>query len=988
MRRRRRRRDHGQRAAAARRPARRSGQGAAADRRRAGRRAASEGRRLRPAPLRHPASRRRSGPVRGREDRPGPGRARRPARCPSPSWTSATRSRRGASRACCRSPSRPTTGGRGSCTSTTPTPPATRGWSSTAAPRRIRWSPTRRALARSWAWTSRTPNHNGGLLLFGPGEAPKRARRRPAVHRARRRRLRGRPGPKRPGPLDPARQDPADRPAPLGRPPLLGPGLQPVRRDVRARGRRSTPTASAIRGASPSTASTGALAIGDVGQNEFEEVDLVARGEGCGRELRLVGIRGVRRASTRTSRRPDARAAGPRLPATTPAARSPAATWSATRACPRSTAATCTATSAPASCAASPPRPDAAPPTTARSGLEVPSLSSFGEDNAGHLYATSLEGPVYRLAAARPEAPDQAPSEACRWDSSDTRMDAGREGHERAETRRGHPARVRRGQLRAPGLPGAAGAPAAAARAGAGSAPSTRPCTSTPHRDSPVCCSWSRSREGSPCCGTARSSARPFLDIRERVDDDGERGLLSVAFPSNYRKSRRFYVYYTQRRRRQRGGRVQALPQAPDPRGRLVAPPGAGHSPPGRHQPQRGPAPVRARRPLYIATGDGGAADDNAAADLDMLLGKLLRIDPRKRDGRRYTVPAANPYVGRPGRNEIYAYGLRNPWRFSFDSANGRHRDRRRGGRIPRGGQLRDPGHAPRGELRLAEWEGDAASLRRAPVTTRPMSPIFTYPHSRRLRGHRRLRGPRSRPAGPRRPLPLRGPLPRRHPQLRPQPRRARATTGAPGSTSARPPRSARDSRGRIYVASLRRGRLSGSRRAAEPSRANRPAERYAPPVRGRIIWAGASLAALALVALAAGAGGGRGGSRDERRRRPRAAGRRRARRDRQAQDRQLRGADLRHPRPGRPSPSLRGRGRRHGPGASQRQPSGAGRSSTSAVESRRGASAACSRSPSTPTTAATASSTPTTRTAPGTSRSTSSAPAPTATPGRARAAG
>ena len=80
MRRRRRRRDHRQ-------PHRRRrtsgqaghGQGAAADRRRAGRRAASEGRRLRPAPLRHPASRRRSGPVRGGEDRPGPGRARRPA---------------------------------------------------------------------------------------------------------------------------------------------------------------------------------------------------------------------------------------------------------------------------------------------------------------------------------------------------------------------------------------------------------------------------------------------------------------------------------------------------------------------------------------------------------------------------------------------------------------------------------------------------------------------------------------------------------------------------------------------------------------------------------------------------------------------------------------------------------------------------------------------------------------------------------------------
>ena len=80
---------------------------------------------------------------------------------------------------------------------------------------------------------------------------------------------------------------------------------------------------------------------------------------------------------------------------------------------------------------------------------------------------------------------------------------------------------------------------------------------------------------------------------------------------------------------------------------------------------------------LYIGTGDGGGADDRHGArgnaqDLGSLLGKILRIDPRRSGGRSYTVPGSNPFVGRSGaRAEIYAYGLRNPWRFSFDRKNG-----------------------------------------------------------------------------------------------------------------------------------------------------------------------------------------------------------------------------------------------------------------------------------------------------------------------------
>jgi glucose/arabinose dehydrogenase len=80
---------------------------------------------------------------------------------------------------------------------------------------------------------------------------------------------------------------------------------------------------------------------------------------------------------------------------------------------------------------------------------------------------------------------------------------------------------------------------------------------------------------------------------------------------------------------------------------------------------------------MYIGTGDGGGAGDQHGAhgnaqNLGSLLGKLLRIDPAEAGGRPYSVPADNPFVGRSGaRGEIYSYGLRNPWRYSFDRKTG-----------------------------------------------------------------------------------------------------------------------------------------------------------------------------------------------------------------------------------------------------------------------------------------------------------------------------
>ena len=166
----------------------------------------------------------------------------------------------------------------------------------------------------------------------------------------------------------------------------------------------------------------------------------------------------------------------------------------------------------------------------------------------------------------------------------------------------------------------------------------------------------------------------PFLDISSlTVCGDlpagcGEQGLLSVAFPPGYRKSGRFYVYYVDR-----GGDIQIdeFRRSPDRPARAL--------PASRRPVLSFPHPVHANHNggqlqfrdglLYASTGDGGAKGDppNNAQNRGLLLGKILRIDPRpSKRGRPYRVPRSNPFVGRPGRDEIFSYGLRNPYRFSF----------------------------------------------------------------------------------------------------------------------------------------------------------------------------------------------------------------------------------------------------------------------------------------------------------------------------------
>ena len=169
-------------------------------------------------------------------------------------------------------------------------------------------------------------------------------------------------------------------------------------------------------------------------------------------------------------------------------------------------------------------------------------------------------------------------------------------------------------------------------------------------------------------------SAELFLNIRDRVNDRGEEeGLLGLAFDPQYADNGHLYVYYSAsspRRSVVSRFSVSADGRADPGSERVlleVAQPFANHN---GGQIAFGPDGY-----LYIALGDGGSRGDpqGNGQDLGTLLGSILRIDVSALDSTgSYAVPADNPFVGHSGaRPEIWAYGLRNPWRFSFDRATG-----------------------------------------------------------------------------------------------------------------------------------------------------------------------------------------------------------------------------------------------------------------------------------------------------------------------------
>ncbi|HEY3020700.1 MAG TPA: PQQ-dependent sugar dehydrogenase [Solirubrobacteraceae bacterium] len=171
-----------------------------------------------------------------------------------------------------------------------------------------------------------------------------------------------------------------------------------------------------------------------------------------------------------------------------------------------------------------------------------------------------------------------------------------------------------------------------------------------------------------------RKLAEPFLDIHDKVVSGGEQGLLSMAFAPDYARSGRFYVDYTDTNG---DSRIVEYRRATADR----ADPGSARQVLFQPQPEAnhngGLVLFGPDRLLYIGFGDGGGGNDQHgprgnAQSLGTWLGKILRIDPRAGGGKPYRVPSSNPFVGRAGaKPEIYAYGLRNPWRFSFDRRTG-----------------------------------------------------------------------------------------------------------------------------------------------------------------------------------------------------------------------------------------------------------------------------------------------------------------------------
>ena len=164
-----------------------------------------------------------------------------------------------------------------------------------------------------------------------------------------------------------------------------------------------------------------------------------------------------------------------------------------------------------------------------------------------------------------------------------------------------------------------------------------------------------------------RLARQPVLDLSEEVSQGGEQGLLGLAFSPD---GRFIYVNITDLQGDTRVLEFRMRGNEAVVRSRrevlFVDQPYENHN--------GGNLAFGPDGELYIGLGDGGSGGDpeDRAQDLGSLLGKMLRIDPRPHGRKPYRVPPDNPFVGQAGaRPEIWAYGLRNPWRYSFDRVTG-----------------------------------------------------------------------------------------------------------------------------------------------------------------------------------------------------------------------------------------------------------------------------------------------------------------------------
>lgn len=236
-------------------------------------------------------------------------------------------------------------------------------------------------------------------------------------------------------------------------------------------------------------------------------------------------------------------------------------------------------------------------------------------------------------------------------------------------------------------------------------------------------------------------STTTFADVRLPISCcGGEQGLLSIALSPDFDQSGRFFLDYTGE---EEPGEIHVA--------EMVAPPGGGSAPlsslrnlltiphPEDSNHYGGQLQFGPEGDLFISTGDGGGSNDehHNAQNLETLLGKILRIDPDPAGVLPYTIPAGNPFAGKAGRDEIWAYGLRNPFRFSFDLLTGAL-------------TIGDVGQDAREEVDYAPAPGLGAGANygwncregfiKGPATDEPAckttppggfaEPIFDYPHT------------------------------------------------------------------------------------------------------------------------------------------------------------------------------------------------------------------------------------------------------------------
>ena len=168
-----------------------------------------------------------------------------------------------------------------------------------------------------------------------------------------------------------------------------------------------------------------------------------------------------------------------------------------------------------------------------------------------------------------------------------------------------------------------------------------------------------------------RARERLFLDLENAVSCCREQGMLGLAFHPEYETNGRFFITYSDLRGDLILSELAGGPDRADPSSERVV----------LRIPHRdyddhygGMLEFGEDGYLYFSTGDGGGISDPGrnAQDLDSLLGKILRLDVDAVQGEEpYAVPPDNPFVGQDGRGEVWSYGFRNPWRFSFDAMTG-----------------------------------------------------------------------------------------------------------------------------------------------------------------------------------------------------------------------------------------------------------------------------------------------------------------------------